>query len=78
MGNKRPAERIDKIIRHWLESIYNKEGKLFLSIDYSKLSAPGGTATFSGGFRPFNVVFECGGAITMEKNPFTYINAPGD
>ena len=78
MGNKKPAEHIDKIIRAWLEKRYNADGSLYLSINYSKISPPEGTATFSGGFRPFDVVFECRGAITLLKSPFTFIHGPGD
>ncbi|MHA6574565.1 hypothetical protein [Pseudomonas yamanorum] len=78
MGNKKPAEHVDKIIRAWLEKRYNEDGSLYLSINYSKLSPPGGTATFSGGSGSFNVIFECGGAITMEKSPFTLIRDGND
>lgn len=78
MGGKKPVERIDKIIREWLEKRYNKDGKLYLSINYSKISQPEGTATFSGGVRSFNVIFECHGPITAEKSPFTFIQGPGD
>lgn len=78
MAIKAPAAHIDSIIRHWLNSIYNKDGKLYLSISYSRISPPEGTATFSGGYGSFNVNFECGGAITEEKNPFTFIRDPND
>lgn len=78
MSNKKPSAQVDEIIRKWLEKLYNKDGTLFLSIVYSKISPPEGTATFSGGFRPFNVVFECAGAITLLKSPFTFIRGPGD
>lgn len=78
MGYKKPSDFIDEIIRHWLNSIYNKDGKLYLSISYSKISPPGGTATFSGGSKSFNVTFECGGTITKEKYPFTFIRDPDD
>lgn len=78
MGNKKPAEHIDKIIRAWLEKRYNEDESLYLSINYSKISPPEGTATFSGGFRPFDVVFECRGPITLLKSPFTLIQGPGD
>ncbi|AUO22528.1 hypothetical protein C0058_11200 [Pseudomonas sp. NC02] len=78
MGYKKPSDFIDEIIRYWLNRIYNKDGKLFLSIDYSRISPPAGTAHFSGSNGSFSVVFECGGSISKDNNPFTFIRDGND
>ena len=78
MANKKPVDRIDKIIRGWLNKRWNKSDALYLSVRYSKISPPEGVATFSGVGYPFDVIFECKGAITEEESPFTYIKEPGD